>query len=60
MMEAPQLTQHDVDVQRQRVAALDGELARIDDVRAADLRTLTQRLVRRSVWIVEAEAHDGR
>jgi pyruvate-ferredoxin/flavodoxin oxidoreductase len=49
---ARQITQDDVDAQRQRVAALDLELGRIDDRRAADLRTLTGHFVRRSVWIV--------
>jgi len=52
ILEAPQLTQDDVDAQRRRVAALDAELAGMDDRRAATLRTLTEHLVRRSVWIV--------
>ena len=52
LIEAPQSTQADVEAQRQRVAALDAELAAIDDSRAARLRTLTSHLVRRSVWIV--------
>jgi pyruvate-ferredoxin/flavodoxin oxidoreductase len=52
ILDAPQLTQDDVDAQRRRVAALDAELAGMDDRRAATLRTLTDHLVRRSVWIV--------
>jgi pyruvate-ferredoxin/flavodoxin oxidoreductase len=52
LLEAPQRTQDEVDVQRRRVAALDEELARIADVRASRLRTLSHYLVRRSVWIV--------
>ena len=52
ILDAPQVTHDEVDAQRHRIAALDAELARIDDARAANLRTLTQHLVRRSVWIV--------
>ena len=52
ILDAPQVTHEDVDAQRQRIAALDAELARIDGARAANLRTLTRYLVRRSVWIV--------
>jgi pyruvate-ferredoxin/flavodoxin oxidoreductase len=52
LLNAPQRTQDDVDAQRRRVAALDGELARIAGDRAAHLRTLSLYLVRRSVWIV--------
>jgi pyruvate-ferredoxin/flavodoxin oxidoreductase len=49
---ARQITQDDVDAQRKRVAELDARLEQIDDARAANLRTLTGHLVRRSVWIV--------
>ena len=52
LLDAPQLTHADVDAQRRRVAALDADLARLDDPRAANLRTLSQYFVRRSVWIV--------
>ncbi len=52
ILEARQVTQDEVDAQRGRVSALDAELARMDDRRAATLRTLTEHLVRRSVWIV--------
>ena len=52
ILRAPQITHTDVDAQRRRVAALDAELALMKDPRAAHLRTLTQHLVRRSVWIV--------
>jgi len=52
ILEAPQLTQADVDVQRRRVAALDEVLDRMDDPRAEQLQTLCDHLVRKSVWIV--------
>jgi pyruvate-ferredoxin/flavodoxin oxidoreductase len=52
ILDARQLTHDDVDAQRRRVAALDAELERIDDRRAANLRSLSHYLVRRSVWIV--------
>jgi pyruvate-ferredoxin/flavodoxin oxidoreductase len=52
ILTARQVTQDEVDAQRRRIAALDDDLARIDDPRAADLRTVTGHLVRRSVWIV--------
>jgi pyruvate-ferredoxin/flavodoxin oxidoreductase len=52
LLEASQVTHKDVDAQRHRVAALDDELARSGDERAAHLRTLIHYLVRRSVWIV--------
>ena len=52
ILDARQITQDEVDAQRTRVAELDVELQRIDDRRAAHLRTLTGHLVRRSVWIV--------
>jgi pyruvate-ferredoxin/flavodoxin oxidoreductase len=49
---ARQDTHLEIDAQRRRVAALDEALAGLDDPHAAHLRTLTQYLVRRSVWIV--------
>ena len=52
ILEARQLTHDDVDAQRRRIASLTADLERIDDVRASNLRTLAQYLVRRSVWIV--------
>jgi pyruvate-ferredoxin/flavodoxin oxidoreductase len=52
ILDARQVTQDEVDAQRQRIATLDAELARMDDRRAGDLRTLTEHLVRRSIWIV--------
>jgi pyruvate-ferredoxin/flavodoxin oxidoreductase len=52
VLEAPQVTHHDVERQRQRLAALDGALAAVDDPRARRLRSLLEHLVRRSVWIV--------
>jgi pyruvate-ferredoxin/flavodoxin oxidoreductase len=52
LLEAPQLTQEQVDAQRARVASLEGALESIGDPRARQLRTLASHLVRRSVWIV--------
>ncbi|HET9369282.1 MAG TPA: pyruvate:ferredoxin (flavodoxin) oxidoreductase [Vicinamibacterales bacterium] len=52
ILEAPQVTESDFRVQRQRVAALKEKLAGIDDPDAANLRALADFLVRRSVWIV--------
>jgi pyruvate-ferredoxin/flavodoxin oxidoreductase len=52
ILQARQHTHQEVDAQRARIAALDALLARIDDPRAASLRTLSQHLVRRSIWIV--------
>jgi pyruvate-ferredoxin/flavodoxin oxidoreductase len=52
ILDARQVTQDEVDAQRRRIAALDAELARMDDRRAGELRTLAEHLVRRSVWIV--------
>ena len=52
ILEAPQVTQDDVDAQRSRVTALDEMLDRMDDPRAEQLQTLRDHLVRKSVWIV--------
>jgi pyruvate-ferredoxin/flavodoxin oxidoreductase len=52
ILEAPQITQDDVDAQRRRVAALHAALKRLDDPRARHLQTLCDYLVRKSVWIV--------
>ena len=51
ILEARQITPDEVDAQRQRIAALDAELARMDDRRARDCARYGD-LVRRSVWIV--------
>ena len=52
IVDARQVTQDEIDAQRRRVAALDGDLAAMDDSGATTLRTLVGHLVRRSVWIV--------
>jgi pyruvate-ferredoxin/flavodoxin oxidoreductase len=52
LIDSPQRTHAEVDAQRARVSALDTDLTRSTDPRAAMLRTLTPSLVRRSVWIV--------
>jgi pyruvate-ferredoxin/flavodoxin oxidoreductase len=52
LIEAPQITQDDVDAQRRRIADLKATLERLDDPRAKQLLTLADYLVRKSVWIV--------
>jgi pyruvate-ferredoxin/flavodoxin oxidoreductase len=52
ILEARQTTHEDVDAQRGRLAALASDLTAMTDSRASHLRTLTQYLLRRSVWIV--------
>jgi pyruvate-ferredoxin/flavodoxin oxidoreductase len=52
VLESPQTTQEEIDAQRDRVAALERTLQPLADPTAQRLRTLTQHLVRRSVWIV--------
>ena len=52
ILHAHQVTHEDVEAQRRRVAALEADLAGMGDPRAANLRTLSHALLRRSVWIV--------
>jgi pyruvate-ferredoxin/flavodoxin oxidoreductase len=52
ILQAPQVTESDFRVQRQRVAALKAALAGTTDPDAANLLALADFLVRRSVWIV--------
>ena len=52
ILQAPQMTESDFRVQRQRVAALKTALAGATDPDAANLLALADFLVRRSVWIV--------
>jgi pyruvate-ferredoxin/flavodoxin oxidoreductase len=52
ILQAPQVTESDFLVQRQRVAALKAALAGVTDPDAANLLALADFLVRRSVWIV--------
>ena len=49
---APQITESDFRVQRQRVAALKAALAGATDADAVNLLSLADFLVRRSVWII--------
>jgi pyruvate-ferredoxin/flavodoxin oxidoreductase len=52
ILQAPQITESDFRVQRQRVAALKTALKGATDQDAVNLLTLADFLVRRSVWIV--------
>jgi pyruvate-ferredoxin/flavodoxin oxidoreductase len=52
ILEAPQDTQEEVDAQRERIDGLERLLERMDDPRARQLLTLTDHLIRKSVWIV--------
>jgi pyruvate-ferredoxin/flavodoxin oxidoreductase len=52
ILEAPQMTESDFRVQRQRVEALKAKLAGTTDPDAANLLALADFLVRRSVWII--------
>ena len=52
ILQAPQVTESDFRVQRQRVAALKAALAGATDPDAVNLLALADFLVRRSVWIV--------
>ena len=52
LLGASQLTDDDVEAQRRRVKALDQQLAGLQEPRAAQLRSLSAHLVRRSVWMV--------
>jgi pyruvate-ferredoxin/flavodoxin oxidoreductase len=52
LVEASQATETDLSKQRQRVAALRGQLARIDDREARALDVLADYLVKKSVWLV--------
>ena len=52
LLDAPQVSQEDVDAQRNRVAALEEMLKSLADPTAHRLRTIAKHLVRKSVWIV--------
>ena len=52
LLSAAQVTEDDIDEQRQRVDALNRRLAGLRDPRASHLRSLSSQLVRRSVWLV--------
>ncbi|WP_067856501.1 pyruvate:ferredoxin (flavodoxin) oxidoreductase [Nocardia shimofusensis] len=52
ILTAPQLRESELRAQRERVAELDTLLAQLDPALTADLRSVLDHLVRRSVWIV--------
>ena len=52
LLDAPQVSQEDVDAQRNRVASLEQMLKDLADPTAHRLRTIAKHLVRKSVWIV--------
>jgi pyruvate-ferredoxin/flavodoxin oxidoreductase len=52
LLEAPQVTESDFRVQRERLVALKAKLAAADNPDSRNLLTLADFLVRRSVWIV--------
>jgi pyruvate-ferredoxin/flavodoxin oxidoreductase len=52
ILQAPQVTESDFRVQRQRVDAVKAKLAGTNDPDAANLLALAEFLVRRSVWII--------
>ncbi|MDX5310054.1 MAG: thiamine pyrophosphate-dependent enzyme, partial [Rhodococcus sp. (in: high G+C Gram-positive bacteria)] len=52
ILTAPQLRESELRAQRERVAELETRLAELDPTTTADLRSVLDHLVRRSVWIV--------
>jgi pyruvate-ferredoxin/flavodoxin oxidoreductase len=52
ILSAPQVHESELRAQRERVAALERRLAELDGPAVADLRTVLDHLIRRSVWIV--------
>jgi pyruvate-ferredoxin/flavodoxin oxidoreductase len=52
ILAAPQLRESELRDQRARVAELERRLDDVDDPRVADLRSVIDHLIRRSVWIV--------
>lgn len=52
ILEAPQLRESELQLQRQRVTELIGHLDRLEGPAATDLRSVVDHLVRRSVWII--------
>lgn len=52
ILKAPQLRESELAAQRERLAELGRRLARLDGEAAADLRSVADHLLRRSVWIV--------
>ncbi len=52
ILEAPQLRESELSAQRERIAELERRLNGLDHVSAADLLSVIDHLIRRSVWIV--------
>ena len=52
ILEAPQLRESELRAQRERIAELERRLDALDDALVADLRSVIDHLIRRSVWIV--------
>ena len=52
ILEAPQLRESELRAQRERVAELERRLDGLDEAVVADLRSVIDHLIRRSVWIV--------
>jgi pyruvate-ferredoxin/flavodoxin oxidoreductase len=52
ILQAPQLRESELRAQRERVAELERRLDGLDDAVVADLRSVIDHLIRRSVWIV--------
>ncbi|HSD81570.1 MAG TPA: pyruvate:ferredoxin (flavodoxin) oxidoreductase, partial [Solirubrobacteraceae bacterium] len=52
ILESPQLRESELHAQRERVAAVEDRLAGLDGPAVADLRSVIDHLIRRSVWIV--------
>jgi pyruvate-ferredoxin/flavodoxin oxidoreductase len=52
ILNAPQLHESEIREQRERLAELERRLDAIDDPRVADLRSVLDHLVRRSIWII--------
>ena len=52
ILEAPQLRESELRAQHERVRLLQRKLAALDDERARELLSLSDQLIRRSVWIV--------
>ncbi len=52
ILEAPQLRESELRAQRERIAELERRLRGLDEALVADLRSVIDHLIRRSVWIV--------
>jgi pyruvate-ferredoxin/flavodoxin oxidoreductase len=52
ILDAPQLRESELRAQRQRLAELERRLDRLDPAAVADLRSVLDHLIRRTVWIV--------